>query len=86
MNDVLSETQVAELLDCEPKTVQEKARLGELPGLKFGRSWIFPKSALLEALHQKALEKPSMKTPAAIYKPSLERVPPRLPNLPKSLT
>ena len=55
MNDVLNENEVAEILDCEPATVKEKARNGELPAVKFGRSWRFPRSALMEALHQKAL-------------------------------
>lgn len=65
MKDVLNEQEVADLLDCETSTVQEKARVGELPGLKFGRSWIFPRSALLQSLHQKAME---------------NRAPKRLPN------
>lgn len=86
MNDVLSEAEVAELLDCEPKTVQEKARLGELPAVKFGRSWIFPRTALLEVLHHKALQNAPKKAPAAVYKQNLQRVPPRLPALPKSAT
>jgi excisionase family DNA binding protein len=55
MNDVLDETEVAAILDCEPKTVQEKARSGELPAIKFGRSWRFPRSALMQALHELAL-------------------------------
>ncbi len=50
MNEILTEEQVAELLDCAPATVQEKARNGELPALKIGRSWRFPKAALLDAL------------------------------------
>lgn len=64
-HDVLTEKDVAELLDCETSTVQEKARAGELPGLKFGRSWIFPRSALMQSLHQSAMQ---------------SRIPKRLPN------
>lgn len=67
MNDVLDETEVAAILDCEPKTVQEKARSGELPAIKFGRSWRFPRSALMQALHELALaNKGKERTPAAI--------------------
>lgn len=55
MNDVLNETEVAAILDCEPKTVQDKARTGELPAIKFGRSWVFPRSALLQKLNELAL-------------------------------
>jgi excisionase family DNA binding protein len=55
VNDVLDEIEAAELFDCEPSTIQEKARNGELPGVKIGRSWRFPRTALLEVLHTKAL-------------------------------
>lgn len=55
MNDVLSEAEVAVILDCEPKTIQEKARNGTLPAVKFGRSWIFPRNALLQSLNEMAL-------------------------------
>ena len=83
MNDVLNEHEVAEILDCEPATVKEKARNGELPAVKFGRSWRFPRSALMEALHQKALaNKPKISTPVAIahkLHPSVRRLPPVLP-------
>lgn len=53
---VLDVDQVAELLRCEPTTVQEHARRGELPGLKLGRDWVFPVGALLRRLDELALE------------------------------
>lgn len=53
--EILSRDEVAQLLDCEPETVDIAARKGELPGLKFGRSWIFPHAALLEYLNHRAL-------------------------------
>lgn len=65
MKEVLTEQEVAELLDCEKSTVQEKARSGDLPGIKFGRSWVFPKTALLQSLHADAMR---------------NRTPVRLPN------
>ena len=37
MNEILTADEVADLLDCEPETAQEKACNGDLPGLKFGR-------------------------------------------------
>ena len=49
MNDVLDEVEVACLLACDQKTVQEKARSGVLPAVKFGRSWRFPRTALQAA-------------------------------------
>ena len=66
MNDVLNEEEVAALLDCEPRTIQEKARAGELPAIKFGRSWRFPRAALLEALDAMAR---SNRAPAKLRPP-----------------
>ena len=48
--------QVAALLDCTPRTVEDNARDGTLPALKFGVSWIFPTGALLSKLDQLATE------------------------------
>jgi excisionase family DNA binding protein len=88
MTDILDEIQVAALLDCEPSTVQAKARDRELPAVKFGRSWRFPRAALLEVLNRKALENATpaepikatgvAMTPAA----SKRKAPPALPGLP----
>lgn len=55
MNDILTEEEVAELLGCTVETVQEKARTSVLPAIKFGRSWRFPRGALLHRLDQLAL-------------------------------
>ena len=64
--DVLDDVAAAALCDCEPSTMQDLARTGQLPAVKLGRSWRFPRSALLQALHDKAManmaklpEKPS---------------------------
>ena len=55
MSDILTKDEVAALLDCEPSTIEEKARTRELPGVKVGRSWIFPREALLKRLNEMAL-------------------------------
>jgi excisionase family DNA binding protein len=84
VNDVMSKAEVASILDCEPDTVEEKARTGELPAVKFGRSWIFPRTALLECLHKQALENTKPKAsaaPKAIAKKTARRAPPALPAL-----
>jgi excisionase family DNA binding protein len=52
---ILTREQVAALLDCEPHTVDVAARRGDLPGVKYGRSWVFPRVALLEFLNHRAL-------------------------------
>lgn len=54
MNEILSEAEAAELLDCEPATAQALARERRLPAVKIGRSWRFPRAALIEALNEQA--------------------------------
>jgi excisionase family DNA binding protein len=81
--DVLTEADVALILDCETSTIQEKARNGELPGLKFGRGWIFPRLALIDWLNKKALEKRHHTKPVAVLTRQSSRRShlPVLPNL-----
>lgn len=55
--------QVAELLQCAPDTVRELARDGVLPGLKFGRDWVFPAGALFQRLDDLALKADTTNTP-----------------------
>lgn len=84
MSDILTADEVAALLDCEPSTIQAQARAHELPGIKIGRSWRFPRVALLEALNRKALENQIQQAaaPTAVTrKPAGRRAPPTLPNL-----
>lgn len=53
--DVLCSTQVAELLLCTEEQVELLTRQRALPGLKFGRGWVYPKAALLHVLNQSAI-------------------------------
>jgi excisionase family DNA binding protein len=53
---IYSVADVAALLGCSAKTVEEWARAGDLPGLKPGGSWIFPAQALCTRLNELALE------------------------------
>ena len=53
-NDILTTHEVADLLQCDVQTVENKLRRGELPGIKPGRSWMCPRAALLDALNQEA--------------------------------
>ena len=53
---ILTTAAVASLLDCEESTVQARATSGDLPGVKVGRSWVFPEAALLERLNDMARE------------------------------
>lgn len=55
--DILSEAEAALTLGCVETTVQEHARKGTLPGLKFGEGgWVFPRAALLHALNKMAMD------------------------------
>lgn len=47
--------QVAGMLGCSPKTVQEMARNGELTGIKPGGDWVFPAGALAQRLDELAM-------------------------------
>ena len=40
--------EAARMLKIHPVTLQEKARSGEIPGAKIGRSWVFVEIDLLE--------------------------------------
>jgi hypothetical protein len=54
--DVLKAGDVANMLGCALSTVEERARSGDLPGLKFGDGgWVFPASALAFRLQELAL-------------------------------
>ena len=82
-NDILNKDEVANLLDCEPSTVEEKARNHELPGVKIGRSWLFPRQALMQRLNEMALARPAPARPKGVIKPGANRrPPPALPSLP----
>lgn len=83
-DDILSKDEVASMLDCEPSTVEEKARNHELPGVKIGRSWLFPRQALMQRLNEMALARPVREQPRAVIKQPVKRGPPSLPPLPPS--
>jgi excisionase family DNA binding protein len=55
--DILDADAVAALLRCDVGTVEEKTRRGVLPAVKFGRSWIYPRAALMQRLVELALDR-----------------------------
>lgn len=83
---IFTALQLAELLDCSLDTVNAEAAAGRLPGLKMGRSWVFPQRALEDALNARAAAHLGKRvqplavatTPAS----SKRRAPPVLPVLP----
>jgi excisionase family DNA binding protein len=90
--EVFVPEQVAEMLHCKVTTVEELARRGDLPALKFGKDgWVFPAVALFQRLNELALEqarqrgRPSQRQPAAVLQQVVDkrkRTPPVLPKLP----
>jgi excisionase family DNA binding protein len=56
MREILTVEQVAEMLLCDKETVAEYLKSGELPGLKFGRSWIIPATSFYQRLNDLAVE------------------------------
>ena len=52
----LTVEQLAKMLRCSEFTVRERARKGDLPGLKFGDDWVFPVEAVAHQLTEMALD------------------------------
>jgi excisionase family DNA binding protein len=55
--EILDADAVAVLLRCDVGTVEDKTRRGVLPAVKFGRSWVYPRAALMQRLVELALER-----------------------------
>ncbi len=50
MNPILTAQEVADLLCCSVKTVENHARAGSIPGAKFGEGWVFSAELVIEAV------------------------------------
>ena len=50
MNPIMNSQQVADLLGCSIKTVENHARAGTLPGAKFGDGWVFSYDLVIETV------------------------------------
>ena len=50
MKPILTAQEVAELLCCSVKTVENHARAGSIPGTKFGDGWVFASDLVIEAV------------------------------------
>ena len=80
MTDVLSIEQVAELLDCSIDTVAERTVKRELPAVKFGRSYRYPREALIRRLNELAQRDPEpAPKPRAVVVQRQRKPPPLLP-------
>jgi hypothetical protein len=52
---ILSVELMAGMLECAESTVEELARRRDLPGLKYGQGWVFPRDATLQVLNAQAM-------------------------------
>lgn len=90
--EVFDCTDVAKMLRCAETTVEERARKGDIPGVKFGDGWIFPAQALFARLNELALEEAAKRrdpqrskalaiATTSLHEPRKSRALPRLPQL-----
>ncbi len=56
MGRIMTVEEVAKYLNLVPNTIYRKARAGEIPAVKVGKCWRFPKQALDKWLNDKAME------------------------------
>lgn len=52
--ETICSAEVAELLNCTEEQAEELTRKGEIPGTKFGKSWIYVRSDLLAYVAERA--------------------------------
>lgn len=57
MNEILTVAEVAEILHCDVHRVSERLISGDLPGTKYGRSWVIPAAALCQRVNEISIEK-----------------------------
>ena len=83
---IITVDQAAELLGCEPGTLEAQLAGGRFPGVKYGRSWRIPADALHQHLTAEAmrhLKRSATPQPAAVAHPAKPaRRAPRLVALP----
>lgn len=58
---IMNAEQVAALLECSKKTVEDHARKGTIPGAKFGDGWVFSADLVIEAVKQQSINKTPVK-------------------------
>ena len=85
--ETIGPDEAAPILRCTPEQVELLARAGEIPGVKFGRNWVFVRVDLVECIRerarQEAQERREKRSPAPAgprpVKPPRRNVPPALP-------
>lgn len=65
---IMNAEEVASLLQCSKRTVEDHARDGTLPGVKFGDGWVFASELVVEAVKRMSLERSQAKPKATAVK------------------
>ena len=82
INPLMDSEEVAALLRCSVRTVEDYARAGSLPAKKFGDCWIFSGTTLTQAvdrmLIEEAAERAKPAAPSAIKRQPVRKGPPSL--------
>ena len=87
MNPILTTQEVAALLCCSVKTVENHARAGSIPGTKFGDGWVFSADLVIEAVKAISLKEaaertqPQLKAKGLKVKETLNSKPPGMKHL-----
>jgi hypothetical protein len=88
MTETIDAAGAAKLMRCSEAEVESESRLGNIPGLKIGRSWLFVTADLLaflaERARSEAMERKARLAPGAVVRAMKQRrrVAPALPVLP----
>jgi excisionase family DNA binding protein len=61
MDEILTASEVAELLQIHPRTVYKLVKEGSLPGRKFGGGWRFSRSEILAMVSPQGSPPPARK-------------------------
>ena len=73
--------EVASLLECSKRTVEDHARDGTLPGVKFGDGWVFASELVVEAVKRMSLERTKPKAHAVKVAAGKTKRPPGMAHL-----
>ncbi len=84
---ILDAQEAADLLHCSAKSIENHARSGRLPGIKFGDGWIFSSELLVETVKKLSIEeaekrsKPARPMGILVGSPKSKRKPPGMGHL-----
>jgi len=65
MKAIVNAKEAADLLHCSVKSIENHARSGRLPGIKFGDGWIFSTELLVETVKKLSLSEAEIRSKSA---------------------